>query len=73
MKKHYTASIDDDMIQVEGENPFDDDHDYTFYWDGEYVQAGTSMSSQEWSEPIENVDDFVTLIDDGSLKGGEWE
>ena len=74
LKKHYDATISKDgVISVDGENPFNDGEEYTFYWDGAMVWSGTSMSNQEWSNGVIDVDDFTTLIDSGKLPGGEWK
>jgi hypothetical protein len=85
IKKHFAHSEqniadwdivgDNDEITVKGPNPYDDGHQYTWYWDGENVWTETDApSGAEWSKPVKDVDAFIELMDNGELNdGGEWE
>ena len=75
-KLGYGAELDrsTDGITIEdGPNPWGDKHKYTWYWDGESAAAETEHSYQEWSEAVEDLDDFIELMDNGKLSdGGHW-
>jgi hypothetical protein len=73
-KVGYDAKVDGDSVTLEdGPNPWADQHTYTWHWDGESVWAEAEHSTQEWSEAIEDMDDFMELMDTGELDdGGHW-
>lgn len=47
-----------------GINPWGDEHEYTFYWDGESVWCDTEMSSGEYAEEVTTADKFTDVIYD---------
>ena len=65
------AYIEDGVIVLAdtGINPWDDGHEYTFYWDGESVWCDTDMSSAEYSEEVTTAVDFTDVIYDSD----KWE
>lgn len=60
----YEAEMDGDTVYVTGENPWGDDHEYTFSWDGEYAYCETDISDSTYSEPVTNAEEFSMAIDD---------
>lgn len=55
----------DGIISVEtepGDNPWGDDHEYTFYWDGESVWCDTDFSDGQNTELITTLDQFDDAI-----------
>jgi len=74
LENQYDASFDGDIISIVGENPFDDGNEYTFNWDGTAVWSDEdNYGGQEWSSEVTSVDDFTSLIDGGSIDGGDWQ
>ena len=60
----YEAELDGDTIYVTGENPWEDDHEYTFSWDGENAYCGTDISDSEYTEPVTSANAFAQAISD---------
>jgi hypothetical protein len=60
----YEATMDSGVIYVTGENPWDDDKEYTFSWDGEYAYCETDISDSTYSEEVTSVEEFSDAIDD---------
>lgn len=52
-----------------GINPWNDGHEYTFYWDGESVWCDTDMSSAEYADEVTTADRFTDVIYDAN----NWE
>jgi hypothetical protein len=60
----YDAYLEDDHIAVYGENPWDDDKEYTFTWDGENAYCETDFSDSTYNEPVTSAAEFSMAIDD---------
>ncbi len=60
----YEAKLDGDTIYVTGENPWGDDHEYTFSWDGENAYCETDISDSVYDEPVTSVNAFSQAISD---------
>ena len=60
----YEAELDGDTIYVTGENPWEDDHEYTFSWDGENAYCGPDISDSEYTEPVTSANAFAQAISD---------
>ena len=60
----YEATMDGSMIYVTGENPWGDDKEYTFSWDGDYAYCETDISDSEYNQPVTNAEEFSSAIDD---------
>lgn len=67
----YEAELDGDTISVTGENPWDDGHEYTFYWDGESAWCETDISDSTYSEPVTSAEEFSFAIGDNDATN--WE
>lgn len=69
-RRFNSIEYHDGIIAVEtesGDNPWGDNHEYTFYWDGESVWCETENSQGENTELITTLDQFDDAInyDDG--------
>ena len=59
------------VVVITDENPWNDEHDYTFSWDGYYLTSNTARSNQDWSEKVD-AEDVISIIQNGGIPGGDW-
>ena len=60
----YEATMDGGTIEITGENPFGDDNEYIFFWDGENAWTETDMGGAYYHEPVTNTEEFSDAIGD---------
>jgi hypothetical protein len=60
----FEASLEDDTIEITGENPFGDDNTYTFYWDGEAAWSETDMGGAYYHEPVTSPEELSDAMND---------
>lgn len=66
----FDAELSGGTINVNGENPWGDEHNYTFYWDGEAVWCESDASSgADYNGTITNPEEFANAIADSD----NWE
>lgn len=60
----YDCYIEDGIIVVTGENPWNDDNEYTFNWDGENAWTEQEFGGAYYHEPVTSAEEFSNAIDD---------
>jgi len=72
-KAFSDIEIVDGSIEITDENPWGDDNEYTFYYDGQLLQSGSEVSSRFWSE-IVSPEEVIKIVQNGDAPGkGEWD
>jgi len=61
----YDAELSGGTINVNGENPWGDEHNYTFYWDGEAVWCESDApSGADYNGTVTTPEEFADAMID---------